>query len=178
MNKRIKKVRGVQETRLIMCEGITDKRFAERLKQLFNIRGNGISVRIDEAGGGGPKSAILAAINHAGQFDQKYVYIDSDLPVPADALAAAKKRDMILIMSKPHCLEGFLLRLMGDKCEIVDSKQAKLLFNEKYGLATGVSQSWYEENITSNFLEDILQDKKHECQDIITQLTSIFKMNN
>ena len=176
MSRKARKVRGVQQTRLIMCEGITDKRFAERLKQIFNKRGNGVSVRIDEAGGGGPKSAIMAAINHAGQFDKKYVFIDSDLPIPADALAAARRKDMLINMSKPLCLEGFLLRLLGKACEINDSKHAKLIFNQTYGLVNGVSQAWYEEYITHEHLIVIMNDQDHECYNTICQLSSTFEL--
>ncbi|HGG9115417.1 TPA: glycosyltransferase family A protein, partial [Enterobacter hormaechei subsp. xiangfangensis] len=84
--KRMK--RGVERTKLLMCEGITDKRFAECIKRLHSSRDAGFSVKLDEAGGGGPKSAILAAINHAGGFDKRVVFIDSDLVIPKDALAA------------------------------------------------------------------------------------------
>lgn len=82
--------RGVERTKLLMCEGITDKRFADCLKRLLTTRAAGFSVRLDDAGGGGPKSAIMAAINHAGGFDKRVVFIDSDLAIPNDALAAAR----------------------------------------------------------------------------------------
>lgn len=71
MTKPKRQKRGVERTKLLMCEGITDKRFADCLKRLLTTRKSGFSVRLDDAGGGGPKSAIMAAINHAGGFDKR-----------------------------------------------------------------------------------------------------------
>ncbi|EPI2358642.1 hypothetical protein ACS5IQ_001372 [Klebsiella michiganensis] len=99
--------RGVERTKLLMCEGVTDKRFADCLKRLLTTRAAGFSVRLDDAGGGGPKSAIMAAINHAGGFDKRVVFIDSDLAIPNDALAAARNRDIKSFNPHHYVWRGF-----------------------------------------------------------------------
>ncbi|MDX7438425.1 MULTISPECIES: hypothetical protein [Citrobacter freundii complex] len=53
MTKPKRAKRGVERTKLLMCEGITDKRFADCLKRLLTTRAAGFSVRLDDAGGGG-----------------------------------------------------------------------------------------------------------------------------
>lgn len=166
--------RGVERTKLLMCEGITDKRFADCLKRLLTTRKAGFSVRLDDAGGGGPKSAIMAAINHAGGFDKRVVFIDSDLVIPTDALNAARNRDIKIIQSSPYCLEGFLMRLMGHNQGFINSQNAKDSFHELYNLRNVVTQEWYEEYITLQHINSVIDDNRHVCQKVITELRDVF----
>lgn len=170
--KRLK--RNVGKTKLLVCEGVTDKRFAECLKQLLVTRETGFSIRIDEAGGGGPKSAILTAINHAGAFDKRIVFIDSDIPIPKDALAAAANHGIQIIQSTPFCLEGFLLRLMGYKNGILHPQDAKDTFLRLNGLEHVVTQGWYEKNITLAHIESVINSPKHCCQALMLELRNVF----
>ncbi|ROU10034.1 glycosyltransferase family 2 protein [Kluyvera ascorbata] len=170
--KRIKRNAG--KTKLLMCEGLTDKRFAECLKQLLVTRTTGFSIRIDEAGGGGPKSAILAAINHAGAFDKRVVFIDSDIPIPKDALSAARNNGIQVVQSKPYCLEGFLLRLTGYSNGIMDSQDAKDSFLRLHGLENVVTQVWYDKNITIAHIESVIRNPKHSCQTLMSELRDVF----
>ncbi|HAV0429683.1 TPA: glycosyltransferase family 2 protein [Klebsiella oxytoca] len=170
--KRVK--RGVEKTKLLMCEGVTDKRLAECLKRLLVTRSTGFSIKIDEAGGGGPKSAILSAITHAGGFDKRVVFIDSDLPIPRDALAAASNKSVTIIQSSPFCLEGFLLRLMGHQHGIINSQDAKDTFHKIYNLRNVVTQDWYDEFITIQHINSVINNPKHECQHLMTALKNVF----
>ncbi|EML9492538.1 glycosyltransferase family 2 protein [Enterobacter ludwigii] len=174
MRKPKRKIRGVERTKLLMCEGITDKRLAECVKRLHSSRDVGFSVKLDDAGGGGPKSAILAAINHAGGFDKRVVFIDSDLPIPKDALAAANNRNIKIIQSSPFCLEGFLMRLMGHKQHFINSDEAKECFHKRYDLDGVVTQEWYEKYITLQHINAVIGDAKHPCQHIMCDLRDVF----
>ena len=170
--KRMK--RGVERTKLLRCEGITDKRFAECIKRLHSSRDAGFSVKLDEAGGGGPKSAILAAINHAGGFDKRVVFIDSDLVIPKDALAAANNHNIKIIQSSPLCLEGFLMRLMGHNQQFISSEEAKMCFHKCFNLDGVVTQEWYEKNITLLHINTIIGNEKHPCKKIMSDLRDVF----
>ncbi|EMB4690459.1 glycosyltransferase family 2 protein [Citrobacter farmeri] len=170
--KRIK--RGIEKTKLLMCEGVTDKRFAECLKRLLVTRHTGFSIRIDEAGGGGPKSAILSAINHAGGFDKRVVFIDSDLPIPKDAAAAALNKDIKVLQSTPFCLEGFLLRLMGHQQGVIHSQDAKDTFHKLYNLRNVVTQDWYDEFITIHLINSVVNNPKHVCQPLMKEIRDVF----
>lgn len=174
MSKKARKVRGTLVTKLVMCEGVTDKRFIERVKCIYHKRGNGITVRIDEAGGGGPKSAIMAAITHEGQFDRKYVFIDSDLPISKDALAAANRKGIIIIQSAPLCLEGLMLRILGNKSEIFNSPMAKDTLNGMFQLSNGITQLWYDTYINAELLTGVAEDEDHCSCNIVKSLLSIF----
>jgi hypothetical protein len=174
MSKPKRSTRTAGKTKLLMCEGITDKRFAECLKQLLTTRTSGFSVRIDEAGGGGPKSAIMAAINHAGGFDRRVVFIDSDLPIPKDALSAARNNNIQIIQSTPFCLEGFLLRLMGYNSGILHSQDAKDTFLRQYNLKSVVTQDWYEQNITLTHISSVTSNVRHSCQPLMIELRDVF----
>lgn len=174
MSKPKKIKRGIGRTKLLMCEGVTDKRFAECLKKILMGRNSGFTVRLDEAGGGGPKSAILETINYAGEFDKRIVFIDSDLPIPKDALAAANNRNIKIIQSAPLCLEGFLMHLMGHHHVFVNSKEAKETFHRVYGLDGVVTERWYEENINSQLLQSIRSNHNHSCKQIVSELIDLF----
>ncbi|HBQ3007829.1 TPA: hypothetical protein L7V50_000149 [Klebsiella quasipneumoniae subsp. similipneumoniae] len=162
------------KTKLIICEGISDKKFIERFKFLTHSRDNGFTVKIDQSSGGGPKTAIIHAINYAGQFDQKCVFIDSDITIPKDAFAAAKRRGIQIIQSTPHCIEGFLLKLTGYNKEIHNTEHAKQIFYEKYSLPQVITQKWVDEYIDIVLIQLIINKDNHCCKQIITSLKKFF----
>ncbi|VGE60534.1 Uncharacterised protein [Klebsiella quasipneumoniae] len=172
MTKPIRKKKEINRTKLIMCEGVSDRAFIERLKILYHVRNCGFSVRLDDAGGGGPKSAILAAINSYGSFDKKYVFIDSDIPIPVDAKSAARNHGIIILQSTPWCLEGMLLKIMGHAGEIRDPQHAKDIMFKKYKLVNVVHQAWYDENISEKIVNEVISSKKHCCCDIISNVVN------
>ncbi|MDV0512477.1 hypothetical protein [Citrobacter portucalensis] len=174
MSKPKRKIRGTNKTKLIICEGISDKKFVERLKVVLHKRDCGFTVRVDQAAGGGPKSAILHAINYYGDYDFKSVFIDSDLPIPPEAKRAAINHRIDIFQSRPHCLEGLLLKMMGHNGEIMNTALAKELFYKKYDLANVVTQEWYDENIDVMLLDTIINDNKHCCCDVIKKLHGFF----
>lgn len=174
MSRPLRKARGTIKTKLIICEGISDKKFIDRIKGIIHKRDCGFSVKIDQASGGGPKSAIIHTITYAGSFDKKCVFIDSDIPIPVDAVRAAKNHNLIIIQSIPHCLEGLLLKMTGYAGEIIDTNFAKETFYKQYELQNAVTQKWYDENINDALLEKIIEDDKHCCNKVISDLKNFF----
>ncbi|WP_312952597.1 hypothetical protein [Superficieibacter sp.] len=174
MSKPARKTRTLRSTRLIICEGISDKKFVERIKTLYHPRNAGFSVKIDEAGGGGPKTAIQRAINYLGDFDQKYIYIDSDLAISATDRKAAERRNIHIIQSEPFCLEGLLLKITDFPREVANSQNAKEILYGQHGLTTVVTEAWYEENITCQRLNTICASKNHAAGPVLTALIAIF----
>lgn len=176
MSKPKRKTKELTKTKLMICEGISDKAFMERIKAVYHPRNCGFSIRLDEASGGGPKTAILAAINYYGSFDKKYVYIDSDLPIPRDALAAANSRGIVILQSIPWCLEGMLLKMTGHNGEIRSSQHAKDLLYGQYNLPNVVTHAWYEQNISEEVINKIISTNHHFCCKPLTELIDVFKM--
>lgn len=174
MSKPTRKTRMLRSTRLIICEGISDKKFVERIKTLYHPRNAGFSVKIDEAGGGGPKTAIQRAINYPGEFDRKYIYIDSDLAITATDRKAAERRNIKIIQSIPFCLEGLLLKITDFPREVTNSQHAKETLYDQYGLTTVVTEAWYEENITCQRLNTICANNNHFAAPVLTVLIAIF----
>lgn len=162
MSKPIKKQRVVNNfTRLVICEGISDKKLMEKIKSIFLDRKGNLKVQIDEAGGGGPKGALNRAINFQGDFDEKYLFIDSDIPLTEEVLKVAKRRDIEIIQSVPVCLEGMLLKIKGFPKQINDAEQAKQEMQKTFGLQLVVTESWYNDHITREVCESIIADEKH-----------------
>lgn len=176
MKKPSRKVKGASRTKLVICEGISDKKFMERIKELFHIRNCGFTVRLDEAAGGGPKSAIFAAINYQGDYDKKYVFIDSDLPIPQDALTAANRRNITIIQSTPFCIEGFLLKFTGHSGQVRDTQHAKNTLYRRDALPDVVTQAWYERFITQVSVDAILNQQAHCCYNVLNSSVSLFKI--
>lgn len=175
MSKPKRKTRELTKTKLVICEGISDKTFMERMKSVYHPRNCGFSVRLDEASGGGPKTAIMAAINYFGSFDKKYVYIDSDLAIPKDALTAAESRGIVILQSIPWCLEGMLLKITGYQGEIRNSQHAKDLLFGKYNLPNVVTHTWYESNISKAVINTVISTKHHDCSSHLVEIVNLFE---
>lgn len=174
MTKPKRKARGVENTKLVICEGISDKKFFERMKEVYHNRKCGFTIKLDEAAGGGPKTAIMAAINYNGHFDKKIVYIDSDISIPVDARKAAERKNIMIIQSIPHCLEGLLLKITGHKGEIRDTEHAKTILYRQYELPDVVTEVWYEQYITAQRMDSVAAEDKHCCHEVVKEIISLF----
>lgn len=116
MTKCIKKRRHIRRTSLIIvAEGFHDKAFLNHMKDLYDEKQ--IAIKIGSADGGSPKDIIEAAINKTrnAEYDYRYILMDADIPVSKEEREYAKKNNIELIFSEPLCLEGMLLKIIGQK---------------------------------------------------------------
>lgn len=100
---------------IVVGEGPQDKAFLNYMKSLHDIRESGQTVTISSADGGSPGDIINTVIrkHRHTDFDERYVLLDSDVPISQQVRAKAKKQKIVLIESTPHCLEGMLLDVLG-----------------------------------------------------------------
>lgn len=103
-------------TLLVVGEGASEKAFVRYLRTLFG-RNSNQRVTIESEDGGGPKSMIDNVIRkHRHQdFNHKALLLDEDKEIPANARRKAEKNQLELIISRPVCLEGMLLEVLGEK---------------------------------------------------------------
>ncbi|CAI1776425.1 Uncharacterised protein [Serratia entomophila] len=174
MSKKIRKLRVVNKTFLIVCEGVSDKRFLERIKRFTVQRDGGLRVTVDESGGGGPRGVLNRAINYPGQFDKKYMFIDSDIAITQEVAKIAQRKNIRIIQSRPFCLEGLLLKSKGFAREIRDSQHAKQEMRNIYDLDLGITERWYEEHLTQEFFLSAIEDERNPASEVFLEIRGMF----
>ncbi|WP_312586015.1 hypothetical protein [Atlantibacter sp.] len=167
------KLRSVRNTRIIVGEGMSEYMFLLRLKSLFYSRGNNYIVTVEQAGGGDPKSVLRFLEHYQGNFDKKFILIDSDRPVSVAVIKSAKRLGVQIIQSTPHCLEGMLLRTLNIKRGIIDTAAAKSFFYPNVCAGEALTDSWCEKNITKEMIQARLDDPENEYHHFFSQLIEI-----
>ena len=111
-----KTTRSVNKTTLlVMGEGEHEKAFLSHMKGAYHERHSGIKIKLDYSGGGSPHDIIKDTIkkNRHVDYDQKFILMDSDVPVEQQDIKAAKDSGIAILYSKPLCLEGMLLSILA-----------------------------------------------------------------
>jgi hypothetical protein len=75
----VKKVRRAQTTVLIVGVGDSDVTFIKHLCRLYNVRGCGVSVTVENAHGYGPVNVIDVTARNRLAFDRRVALLDTDL---------------------------------------------------------------------------------------------------
>lgn len=111
-----RKPRSVNKTTLlVMGEGEHDKAFLSHMKGIYHERRSGSKITLDFSSGGSPHDIIKDTVKksrHVG-YDKKFILMDSDVPVNQQDIKAAKNSGITILYSKPLCLEGMLLSVLG-----------------------------------------------------------------
>lgn len=111
-----RKPRSVNKTTLlVMGEGEHDKAFLSHMKGIYHERRSGSKITLDFSSGGSPHDIIKDTVKksrHVG-YDQKFILMDSDVPVRQQDIKAAKDSGITILYSTPLCLEGMLLNILG-----------------------------------------------------------------
>lgn len=133
-NPFIHKPRKPNWTVLAIGEGETEKAFLQFLKGQFNKRDDGISIRINYAGGGNPECVIDHAIKmNPKNYDCAFVLLDKDLPCRDTYLKRARTNKLELVWSVP-CIEGLFLKIFEPTFNplIKSTNECKRLFADNY----------------------------------------------
>ena len=111
-----KPTRSVNKTTLlVMGEGEHDKAFLSHMKAIYHERHSGSKIKLDFSSGGSPHDIIKDTVkkNHHVGYDQIFILMDSDVPVNQQDIKVAKDSGITILYSKPLCLEGMLLSVLG-----------------------------------------------------------------
>lgn len=111
-----KTTRSVNKTTLlVMGEGEHDKAFLSHMKGIYHERRSGSKVTLDFSSGGSPHDIIKDTVKKSRHvdYDQKFILMDSDVPVKPEDIKVAKDSDINILYSKPLCLEGMLLSILA-----------------------------------------------------------------
>lgn len=139
MAKREKKNRRIQQTTLIIVgEGSHEKAFLSHMKGIYTLRQSGRKVTIIKGDGGSPHDVINSTIKKSSHadYDSKLILMDNDVLITQQEHDIAKKQNIKLLLSKPLCLEGMLLEVIGQTASNTAVACKKLLHPQLNGKPT------------------------------------------
>ncbi|MBE0471465.1 MAG: hypothetical protein IBX55_18390 [Methyloprofundus sp.] len=137
---------------IIVGEGPHDKAFLSHMKDLYDNRSTGQKIKIETADGGSPKDIIRSAIkNKHINYDQRYVLMDSDIPLSEENKKTAKKNKITIIQSTPICLEGMLLEILDQNPPNTNQKCKSMLHRQLSGDPT--EKSSYSQKFSKTVLD-------------------------
>lgn len=150
MARKIK--RTLLSTLVILGEGACEKAFLSYLKDLY-AKNTGQKITLQSADGGSPEDIVKTAIKKSRDiaYDRKFILIDSDIEMTDRTIALARASNITIILSEPLCLEGMLLKLLGQKIPNSSQKCKSLLHPQLDGKAT--EKNSYKQLITVEILE-------------------------
>ena len=110
---------------IVVGEGPHDQAFIKHMKGLYDRRDSGQKVTVEAADGGSPKDVIHYVVKKRHiDYDRKVILIDSDIPLQPQDHKVARKHGITILQSTPHCLEGMLLDVLGNRIP-ADSQACK-----------------------------------------------------
>ncbi len=155
-NRRPHKVK--QSTLLIVGEGAHERAFLEHMKQLYDSRENQQRLTVKAADGGSPADILRTVrkrYRHA-EYDRRVVLLDDDVPItPADE-REARRLGIVLLVSRPVCLEGMLLEVLGQKAPNTAKQCKDRLHPQLSGLPT--EKSSYAELLAGPVLDSTTKE--------------------
>lgn len=122
------------QTVLAVGEGDTDVAFLKYLKSLYVRRECGISVKVENAHGGGPESIIRSAVKLTPRnYDRAFVLLDKIPTCSATSIRKARQSHLDLIWSIP-CVEGLYLAILEREWNPAGhtSAECKTRFEDNY----------------------------------------------
>lgn len=104
-------------TLLIVGEGPDDQAFIKHMNHQFRADNAGVKPTIEKQSGGSPGNIITNAARKYDHlpFDQRFLVLDSDIPISQQDHDKAKRHGYRIILWSPVCLEGALLDVLGEK---------------------------------------------------------------
>jgi len=125
--------RHTKKTRLVYCEGASDKAFLDCLKPLYatNVR----NVDIKRGTGGDQVHLIEEAVRKGRAYDERFIKIDGDRDAAemADAEQSANDQELVVLKTVP-CIERLLINILEPTKRIAswNSPRLKSYFETGY----------------------------------------------
>jgi hypothetical protein len=106
-----RKYRYARKTILFVGEGQTEKAFLDYVKSVYLTRDAGVSISVRPADGGSPEQMLNKAIRWKEGFDQTFILLDADIPLPWQFMKKASSKKITVLLSDP-CIEGEFLAVL------------------------------------------------------------------
>lgn len=165
-----KPTRSVNKTTLlVMGEGEHDKAFLSHMKGIYHERRSGSKITLDFSSGGSPHDIIKDTVKKSRHvdYDQKFILMDSDVPVKQQDIKAAKDSGITILYSTPLCLEGMLLSVLKQNIPHTAQK-CKGVLHPQLSDNPALSKSYYP-----LFIKSMLDHSTHDTIVRLRKLLSI-----
>jgi hypothetical protein len=128
-----RRVRHVNTTVLIACEGSAEENFLKHIRTTFLHRSGGIALTIKNARGKGARNVLDKAIAWCGRggYDKVAIAYDTDKDLSAQEHRQAQTKRIVLLPSSP-CFEATLLQLLQQQPPAT-TKECKAVFQRIIG---------------------------------------------
>jgi hypothetical protein len=128
-----RRVRHVNTTVLIACEGSAEENFLKHIRTTFLHRSGGIALTIKNACGKGARNVLDKAIAWCGRggYDKVAIAYDTDKDLSAQEHRQARAKRIVLLPSSP-CVEATLLQLLKQQPPTT-TKECKAAFERIMG---------------------------------------------
>lgn len=167
----------VRKSVLIFTEGLADKNFTNSLKNKLRTP-EVLKYTVRKGNGGSPDKVVKDAIKQKDNLGYDYccVLIDEDLPISAACRSNAKANGIFIIVSKPVCIEGMLLKFLGVNSIPQSAKGCKSAFAREYREPYKFQTPEYFDNITAEIVEsDNIPDPVKEILNVLNGTHKMFK---
>ena len=129
-------------TLIVVGEGPHDQAFINHMKELYDHRETGQKVKVESADGGSPQDIIRYVVKKKHiDYDRRVILMDSDIPLQPQDEVEARKSKITIIQSTPHCLEGMLLDILGEKSP-VNSQACKARLHPRLNGSPAAKESY------------------------------------
>jgi hypothetical protein len=128
-----RRVRQVNTTVLIACEGSAEENFLRHIRTTFLHRSGGIALTIKNAHGKGARYVLDKAIAWCGRggYDKAAIAYDTDEDLSVQERQKAQAKRIVLLSSSP-CFEATLLQLLKQQPPAT-TKECKAAFEQIMG---------------------------------------------
>jgi len=148
--------KSVRAPLILFGEGTTEALFLERLKQVYSDRLKDKIVFVGHGNGGSAGRVLLELkkkhLDLGDPGTPALLLIDADKGLDADAGALLRRYENVrVVFSKPQCLEGFLLDLLGDlppKQQRTSEQLKKYFQDEHLGSREGIRKEFKRKRAT------------------------------
>lgn len=112
-------------TLLVVGEGPDDQAFIKHMSQTFRTESKHTRSTIMKESGGSPGNIITNTVRkyRDGDYDKRYIVLDSDVPVDSASQKRAKQAGYDIILWSPLCLEGALLDTLNETVQPYETSQ-------------------------------------------------------
>ncbi len=155
-------------TLIVMGEGPHEKAFLNHMKHLYDDRTTEQKVTIDSADGGSPHDIINSVVrkHRHTDFDRRFVLLDSDVNIEPKDRELARKNRIVLIESKPVCLEGMLLDILDERVPRTNQACKDALHSQLSGKPTIASS--YADIFTKDLLDSTEKEQIIVLREVIS----------
>jgi hypothetical protein len=146
--------------------------FLDHLKRLY-CKPESQRIKASRGQGGSPDCVINRMIKSElkiASYDRSLLLLDSDLPVEEKSMEKIKENGIELVLSDPSCLEGLMLKILGDLPKRGASTRSGALKKRFWKHVDAVNNNKAIRNLSRDanelFPRNVIEDARQTCPEL------------